>query len=185
MLVEAVDDLLEATATRAAKTVQLDGRIVSSSDPQVDQRFRGAVRNSGGAFFVSRESRRMRVSSLRQRRVCCCRCAAGATLVARAAAGRRPGAELAAAHRPDSRRRGTSVTPAFRRLSITTRNGSQRVIVGYFNRNTKQEFDIPAGPNNRIEPGPADPGPADALQRRPAVGACSRSSCRRTSAPRN
>ena len=32
------------------------------------------------------------------------------------------------------------------------------MLVGYFNRNTKQEFDIPAGPNNRIEPGGPDQG---------------------------
>ena len=37
------------------------------------------------------------------------------------------------------------------------------MLVGYFNRNTKQEFDIPAGPNNRIEPGPGRSGTADAL----------------------
>ena len=33
-----------------------------------------------------------------------------------------------------------------------------RVLVGYFNRNTKQELDIPIGPNNRIEPGGPDQG---------------------------
>ena len=32
------------------------------------------------------------------------------------------------------------------------------VLVGYFNRNTKQELDIPIGPNNRIEPGGPDQG---------------------------
>ena len=55
------------------------------------------------------------------------------------------------------RERGTSVTPAFEGWYYD-KDGSQRVMVGYFNRNTKQEFDIPAGPNNRIEPGPADQG---------------------------
>ena len=55
------------------------------------------------------------------------------------------------------RERGTSVTPAFEGWYFD-KDGSQRVMVGYFNRNTKQEFDIPAGPNNRIEPGPADQG---------------------------
>ena len=55
------------------------------------------------------------------------------------------------------RERGTSVTPAFEGWYFD-KDGSQRVMVGYFNRNTKQEFDIPAGPNNRIEPGPVDQG---------------------------
>ena len=55
------------------------------------------------------------------------------------------------------RERGTSVTPAFEGWYYD-KDGSQRVMVGYFNRNTKQEFDIPAGPNNRIEPGPPDQG---------------------------
>ena len=30
--------------------------------------------------------------------------------------------------------------------------------MGYFNRNTKQELDIPIGPDNRIEPGGPDRG---------------------------
>jgi hypothetical protein len=55
------------------------------------------------------------------------------------------------------RERGSSVTPAFEGWYFD-KDGSQRVLVGYFNRNTKQEFDIPAGPNNRIEPGPPDQG---------------------------
>jgi hypothetical protein len=55
------------------------------------------------------------------------------------------------------RERGSSITPAFEGWYYD-KDGSQRVMVGYFNRNTKQEFDIPAGPNNRIEPGPADQG---------------------------
>ena len=55
------------------------------------------------------------------------------------------------------RERGCSVTPAFEGWYFD-KDGSQRVMVGYFNRNTKQEFDIPAGPNNHIDPGPADQG---------------------------
>src|SRR5882672_5397356 len=55
------------------------------------------------------------------------------------------------------RERGSSVTPAFEGWYFD-KDGTQRVLVGYFNRNTKQEFDIPAGPNNRIEPGPPDQG---------------------------
>src|SRR3954465_12041135 len=55
------------------------------------------------------------------------------------------------------RERGSSVTPAFEGWYFD-KDGSQPGMVGCFNRNTKQEFDIPAGPNNRIEPGPADQG---------------------------
>jgi hypothetical protein len=55
------------------------------------------------------------------------------------------------------RERGSSVTPAYEGW-YHDRDGSVRFLVGYFNRNTKQEFDIPAGPNNRIEPGALDQG---------------------------
>ena len=55
------------------------------------------------------------------------------------------------------RERGSSVTPAFEGWYFE-KDGSVRLLVGYFNRNTKQEFDIPVGPNNRIEPGGPDMG---------------------------
>jgi hypothetical protein len=55
------------------------------------------------------------------------------------------------------RERGSSVTPAFEGWYFD-KDGSQRLLVGYFNRNTKQEFDIPPGPNNRVEPGGPDMG---------------------------
>ncbi len=55
------------------------------------------------------------------------------------------------------RERGSSVTPAYEGW-YHDRDGSVRFLVGYFNRNTKQEFDIPAGPNNHIEPGDPDQG---------------------------
>jgi hypothetical protein len=55
------------------------------------------------------------------------------------------------------RERGSSVTPAFEGW-YHDRDGSVRFLVGYYNRNTKQEFDIPAGPNNRVEPGDPDQG---------------------------
>ena len=48
------------------------------------------------------------------------------------------------------RERGTSITPAFEGWYFD-KDGSQRLLVGYFNRNTKQEIDIPVGPNNHIE----------------------------------
>jgi hypothetical protein len=55
------------------------------------------------------------------------------------------------------RERGSSVTPAFEGWYYE-KDGSVRLLVGYFNRNLKQEFDIPVGPNNRIEPGGPDMG---------------------------
>src|SRR5437773_9546071 len=55
------------------------------------------------------------------------------------------------------RERGSSVTPAFEGWYYE-KDGTQRVLVGYFNRNTKQEFDIPPGPDNRVEPGGPDMG---------------------------
>ena len=83
-------------------------------------------------------------------------CAVGGTLVG----AQQPGVGQTPSSLPLTapiRERGSSVTPAFEGWYFD-KDGSQRVMVGYFNRNTKQEFDIPAGPNNRIEPGPADQG---------------------------
>ena len=55
------------------------------------------------------------------------------------------------------RERGSSVTGAFEGWYFN-KDGSVSLLVGYFNRNTKQELDIPVGPNNRIEPGDPDQG---------------------------
>ena len=46
-------------------------------------------------------------------------------------------------------------------------DGSYSMLVGYFNRNSKQVLEIPVGPNNKIEPGPPDQGqPTTFLPRR-------------------
>ena len=46
-------------------------------------------------------------------------------------------------------------------------DGSFSMLFGYFNRNLKQELDIPVGDNNRFEPGPRDQGqPTHFLPRR-------------------
>ena len=82
------------------------------------------------------------------------------------------------------RERGSSVTPAFEGWYFD-KDGSQRVMVGYFNRNTKQEFDIPVGPEQPHRARSARSGTADPFQRRAGSGASSPSSCRRISAPRN
>ena len=55
------------------------------------------------------------------------------------------------------RERGSSVTGAFEGWYYG-KDANTYALVGYFNRNTKQEFDIPIGPNNRIEPGGPDLG---------------------------
>ena len=52
---------------------------------------------------------------------------------------------------------GQSVTPAFEGW-FYDRDGGIRLLIGYFNRNTKQELDIPIGPNNHVEPGGPDQG---------------------------
>jgi hypothetical protein len=50
---------------------------------------------------------------------------------------------------------GQSVTGAFEGWYQNT-DGSYTLLVGYFNRNSKQTLDIAVGPNNRIEPGGPD-----------------------------
>jgi hypothetical protein len=56
-----------------------------------------------------------------------------------------------------SRERGASITPAFEGW-YQNADGSYSLLVGYYNRNTKETIDIPVGPNNRIEPGNVDQG---------------------------
>ena len=55
------------------------------------------------------------------------------------------------------RESGQGVTPAFEGWYQNT-DGSFTLLVGYFNRNSKETLDIPVGPNNRIEPGGPDQG---------------------------
>src|SRR5690242_21944508 len=65
---------------------------------------------------------------------------------------------LSAQHIPEPRKQfGASVTGAFEGW-FANEDGSRSFLVGYFNRNTQQELDIPIGPNNRIEPGRPDLG---------------------------
>jgi hypothetical protein len=52
---------------------------------------------------------------------------------------------------------GASVTGAFEGW-FKNPDGTFSLLLGYFNRNSKQELDIPIGPNNRIEPGGPDRG---------------------------
>ena len=52
---------------------------------------------------------------------------------------------------------GTDVTPALEGW-YKNADGSYNITIGYYNRNLKQEIDIPIGPNNKFEPGPPDQG---------------------------
>ena len=61
---------------------------------------------------------------------------------------------------------GDSVTGAFEGWYYNP-DGSRSFLVGYYNRNSQQELDIPIGPNNRFEPGNPDMGqPTHFLTRR-------------------
>lgn len=55
------------------------------------------------------------------------------------------------------RNSGESITPAYEGW-YGNPDGSFTMLVGYYNRNRQQTFDIPVGPNNKIEPGPVDQG---------------------------
>jgi hypothetical protein len=52
---------------------------------------------------------------------------------------------------------GQGVTPAYEGWFQNT-DGSFSILFGYYNRNQKQDLDIPIGPNNRIDPGGPDRG---------------------------
>jgi hypothetical protein len=54
-------------------------------------------------------------------------------------------------------RSGDSVTPAYEGW-FDSPDGSHNLLFGYYNRNSKQEFDIPIGPDNKITPGGPDRG---------------------------
>lgn len=83
-------------------------------------------------------------------------CAAGAVILAMTAGGILLSAQTTVV--PEPRRGfGASVTPAFEGWFYNP-DGSRSFLVGYYNRNSQQELDIPVGPNNRIEPGGPDMG---------------------------
>jgi hypothetical protein len=61
---------------------------------------------------------------------------------------------------------GASVSPAFEGW-YDNPDGTHTFLIGYYSRNTEQEIDIPIGPNNHFDPGPADMGqPTHFLTRR-------------------
>jgi hypothetical protein len=55
------------------------------------------------------------------------------------------------------RERGASVSPAYEGW-YPNADGTFSLLLGYYNRNTKEALEIPVGPNNRIEPGGPDQG---------------------------
>ena len=55
------------------------------------------------------------------------------------------------------RERGSSITPAYEGW-FANPDGSFGMLIGYYNRNSKETLDIPVGPNNRVEPGGPDQG---------------------------
>jgi len=55
------------------------------------------------------------------------------------------------------RERGASITPAYEGW-YTNPDGSFTILLGYYNRNSREALDIPIGPNNKIEPGAPDQG---------------------------
>src|SRR5919198_6116838 len=59
---------------------------------------------------------------------------------------------------PEPRRgAGASVTGAFEGWYYNP-DGSRAFLIGYYNRNQRQELDVPIGPNNHIDPGGPDMG---------------------------
>ena len=70
---------------------------------------------------------------------------------------------IAAAQQPTvlpmgpARERGASITPAYEGW-YRNDDGSFSMLIGYYNRNSKEALTIPVGPNNRIEPGDPDQG---------------------------
>src|ERR1051325_7437520 len=61
---------------------------------------------------------------------------------------------------------GQAVTAAYQGW-FANPDGTFSILFGYFNRNFKEELDIPIGPENRIEPGGPDQGqPTHFLPRR-------------------
>jgi len=60
---------------------------------------------------------------------------------------------------------GASVTPAFEGW-FDNADGSHNFLIGYYNRNTKEELDVPLGPNNRFDTQPDMGQPTHFLTRR-------------------
>src|SRR4051794_13915850 len=62
-----------------------------------------------------------------------------------------------AAHAQTHYASGQDIVPAFEGWERNA-DGSFNMVFGYMNRNYEEQIDLPVGPDNMIEPGPADQG---------------------------
>ena len=93
-------------------------------------------------------------------------CAAVGVLVAVLSLPGATGAQSLKVDAPIPHAVGQSVTPSFEGWYANP-DGTYSLVFGYFNRNYEEYLDIPVGPDNRFEPGPADRGqPTHFLLRR-------------------
>jgi hypothetical protein len=60
---------------------------------------------------------------------------------------------------------GQNVVPVFEGWERNA-DGSFNMVFGYMNRNYEEQLEVPVGPNNKIEPGPADQGQPEHFYRR-------------------
>jgi hypothetical protein len=78
---------------------------------------------------------------------------------------------------------GQVVSPAYEGWR-PNEDGFLTMVFGYMNQNWAEEFDVPIGPDNNIEPGGPDQG-SRRISTRGATRSCSRSACRRILVTRN
>ena len=71
---------------------------------------------------------------------------------------------------PPTSARGQTVTPSFEGW-YRNPDGTYTLSFGYFNRNLEEVVEIPVGPNNFVEPGPANQGQPTVFQPRRHWGA--------------
>lgn len=64
---------------------------------------------------------------------------------------------------------GESITPAYEGW-YRMPGGGRALLIGYFNRNLKEDVEIPVGPNNRVEPGGPDMGQPTVFDQRRGWG---------------
>ena len=92
--------------------------------------------------------------SLRHRRAAV---AAGLGIVTSCAIGVAAQGQQSALPLTPQRERGASISPAYEGW-YPNDDGSFSLLLGYYNRNSKESLDIPVGPNNHVDPGGPDQG---------------------------
>jgi hypothetical protein len=83
--------------------------------------------------------------------------AAGLGIVASCAIGVAAQGPQSALPLTPQRERGASISPAYEGW-YPNDDGSFSLLLGYYNRNSKESLDIPVGPNNHVDPGGPDQG---------------------------